>query len=152
MELIVNDNEKDVVRPMSDMSAMKSVDSVDEKDAVRPKRDMDAVRSVDNANEEDEIRPKCDVYAKSVVDEAASGAATSKQERDANGKAAAAKMISEEIAESTNEDVTIRRLIEERRKIARGEKQQVKEVSKQIKKVHQKQEKLKKTRKDTTDS
>ena len=69
-------------------------------------------------------------YEAAAVDEDA----TKKQEKNANDGAAAAKEILEEDVEVTNEDVEIRRLIEERRNTARGYKQHLKEASKQIRK------------------
>ena len=55
--------------------------------------------------------------------------------------------------EKTNErDEAIRRLIEERRNIVKGDKHQLKDLSKKIKTVHQRQKKNKTTRKDTADS
>ena len=56
-----------------------------------------------------------------------------KQEMNKN-EGAAAKKILEDNDEVSNEDVEIRRLVEERRNTARGEKQHLKEVSKQIRK------------------
>ena len=46
----------------------------------------------------------------------------------------------------------IKGLIEERRSIPKSDKQQLKEVSKRIKKVHQEQEKSKKKRDDPADA
>ena len=127
--------ENEAVRPMRDMDAEKSDDTEIENDAVRPKRDIVVTKLIVNAKEEYELFHKCDEdAAKSAVDEDTNGAAASKKEKNANGKAAAAKKISEENCEDTSEDETIRRLIEERRGIARGEKQHLKEVSQQIRK------------------
>ena len=53
------------------------------------------------------------------------------------------KNISEENDEVTSEDGTITRLVDEGRSIARGEKQHLKEVCKQISKVHQRQKRTK---------
>ena len=94
-------------------------------DAVRPKRDMDAEKSAETEIESDAVHPKCDGEAAAVDEDAAN-----KQEQKAND--GAARKILEENDEVTNEYVEIRRLIEERRNTARGDKQHLKEVSKQI--------------------
>ena len=56
--------------------------------------------------------------------------------KNQNEAAAAAKKILEDNDEVSNEDVETRRLIEERRNTTRGEKQHLKEVSKQIRKCN----------------
>ena len=68
-------------------------------------------KSDDNEIENDAVRPKCDEEAAAGDEDAAS-----KQEWNANDRAAAAKKMHEENDEVTSEDVKIGRLIEERRK------------------------------------
>ena len=65
-----------------------------DKDAVRPMRDTVVMKLNVNATEEYELRHKCvEDAAKSAVDEDTNGAAASKQEKSANGRAAAARKI-----------------------------------------------------------
>ena len=54
--------------------------------------------------------------------------------------------------ETIERDGEIRKLDEERRNTAKGEKHQLRELSKRIKKMHQGKKKNKSTRKDTADS
>ena len=74
---------------------------------------MDAEKSAETENENDAVCPKRDDEAAAVDEDA-----TNKQGKNANEGAAAAKKILEENDEVTNEDVEIRRLVEERRNIA----------------------------------
>ena len=68
-----------------------------------------------------------------------------KQER--KNEAAAAKKIPEVNEEVSIEDVDIRRLIEERKSTAKGEKQRLKELSKQIRKCIRDKKRTKKQEK-----
>ena len=134
-----NDNHEDAVHPKRDMHAEKTAEILNENDTVRPKCDLIMMKVNVTANEEFELRHKCDEdAAKSVVHENTNVAAASRQEKNANGKAAV-KNISEENDEVTSEDGTITRLVDEGRSIARGEKQHLKEVCKHISKVYQRQ-------------
>ena len=80
-------------------------------DAVRSKSDMDEEKLAESEIENDEVCPKCDDEGAAVDEDA-----TNKQENNANEGVAAAKKILEENDEFTNE----------------GEKQHLKEVSKQL--------------------
>ena len=66
--------------------------------------------------------------------------------------AAAVKKMLESNEVISKEDVEIRRLIEERRTTPKEEKQRLKEVSKQIEKMHQGQKKNEKTGRDSTNT
>ena len=90
---------------------------------------MDAEKLAENGIENDAVCPKCDEEVAAVDEDA-----TSRQEKNANEGPAAAKKIIEENDEVTNENVEIKRFIEGRRNTARGQKQHLKEVSKQIRK------------------
>ena len=122
------------VRPKCDIGAESPI-----VEAVRPKIDMDTEKSAELSKENDAVCPRCDEEA-TVVD----WDAASKREKKAKDRTAAAKKILEENDEVTSEDVQSRRIIEESRNIARGEKHLLREVSKQIRMCIRK-----KTRKDT---
>ena len=84
-----NDNHEDAVHPKRDMHAEKTAEILNENDTVRPKCDLIVMKVNVTANEEFELRHKCDEdAAKSVVDENTNVAAASRQEKNANGKAA----------------------------------------------------------------
>ena len=95
----------DVVKDLYDCSSTSTLEA-----AVRPKCNLDADELIDNLIENEAVRPMSDM--------------------DAEG-AAAAKKIPEDNDEASNKNVKIRRLIEERRNTPKGEKQHLKEVSKQ---------------------
>ena len=85
----LNDNQEDAVHPKRDMHAEKTAENLNENDTIRPKCDLIMMKVNVNANEEFELRHKCDEdAAKSAVDEYTNVAAASKQEKNANGKAA----------------------------------------------------------------
>ena len=90
---------------------------------------MTAEKSAETENENDAVCPKCDDEATAVDEDA-----TNNQEQNANEGAAAAKKHTRRKDEITNPNVEIRKLIEDRRNTARGEKQHLKEVTKQIRK------------------
>ena len=115
--------------------------------AVRPKGDVDgecdmeADEKTEKEIEENAVRPKSDMDA-DAFDEVAED----KHENE-NGAAAAKNML-ETNDEVSKKDEEIRRLIEERRSTSKGEKQRLKDFSKQIRKcIRDKKEK--KTRNDS---
>ena len=129
----LNDNHEDAVHPKRDMHAEKTAENLNENDTVRPKCDLNydegecrtRMRSL-------KLRHKCDEdAAKSAVDEYTNVAAASRQEKNANRKAAV-KNISEEMMKSQVNMKQLQGLVDEGRSTARREKHHLKEVCKQM--------------------
>ena len=70
-----------------------------------------------------------------------------KNKHEHENGAAAAKKILEADDEVSKEDVEIRRLLEERKNTSKGDKQRMKDLSREDKKMHKRQEKNEKARK-----
>ena len=107
------------VRPKCDMDAEEPIDNQIETDAVRPKSDMDAEKSAENENENDAVCRTCDDEAAAVDEDA-----TNKQEMYAQEGGNISKKYTWRTWWGNKWRC--------RRHVARGEKQHLKEVSKQI--------------------
>ena len=105
----------DAIRSKYDVSMVELVVIANEKDAVRPKRDMDAEKSFEN----DRVP-----FARLAQRQASRKRMQMTKQQH--------KKYQNEMLKNTSEYETIRRLMEGRRNIARGEKQHLNEVSKQI--------------------
>ena len=114
--------EENTVCPKCDMEANETNGKEVENNAVRAD-DIDAEEMTDNKIEE-----------RRSPSQERHGCKLSRKKHDNENGAAAAKKILEVNDEVSKEDVEIRRLTEERRNTSKGEKQRLKDLSKQIRK------------------
>ena len=95
--------------------------------------------NANDASTAEAFSPTCDAQAMMVdsvdLNDAVAAAAANKQDCEEEEEAAAKKMTGE-CGENTQKDEEIRKLIKERKKIAKSDKHQWKELSKQIKKCN----------------